>query len=149
MDSIQINTGEKRLMVNDDPSRVIVFNPQDITFVERLQSLYKELNSKQNEFEKRAKELDKVAELDEYDIPVNADAKLTYLRDLCSYMRGKIDDVFGAGTSQAAFGDTMNLEVFDQFFDGIMPYVEKVRAEKIEKYTTDASAKRRGRKGKK
>ena len=36
MDSIRIETRELRIQVNDDPNRVIAFNPNDVGFAQRI-----------------------------------------------------------------------------------------------------------------
>jgi hypothetical protein len=40
----------------------------------------------------------------------------------------------------------MTLEMFEQFFSGVTPFVQTARSEKIAQYTTTASAKRNRRK---
>jgi len=145
MDSIKINTGEKRICINDDPNKVIIFNPSDVTFAERFYSLIGELETKLQEYKKRGEILDNVTALDSNDIPINLDARLALLRETCEYMRSKIDILFGADTSQKAFGDAMVLEMFEQFFTGITPYIQSVRAEKIAKYSNPVAEKKRKR----
>jgi len=66
--------------------------------------------------------------------------------ELCNYLREKTDKIFGDGTSLKLFGEVRNLEVYQQFFDGILPFFKKARAEKVAKYTTESSAKRTRRK---
>ena len=61
--------------------------------------------------------------------------QLTLVRSACGFIRDRIDNVFGAGTSQNAFGDTLSLDVFSQFFDGIGPYIKTERSAKVNKYT--------------
>jgi len=41
----------------------------------------------------------------------------------------------GAGTSQIVFGESLNIDAVVQFFEGIRPYMQKARAEKVAKYT--------------
>jgi hypothetical protein len=146
MDSIRIDTGEKRIMVNDDPKRVIVFTPTDVIFAEKFYALIGEVEEKLADYKKRAEELDNDKETDSHDVPVNLLDRLSLLREACEYIRAQIDELFGAGTSQAAFGDAMTMGMFEQFFSGITPFIKQARSKKIERYTTDASAKRDKRK---
>lgn len=148
MDSLQINTGEKRIAINDDPERVIIFNPSDVVFAERFYNLIGEFESKLTEYQTRSKTIDANTELDANKIPVNAGEKLALLREACEYVRERIDHLFGKGTSQKAFGDTLNIDLFKQFFDGISPFIQRTRADKIAKYTTVTAIKKRGRKSK-
>lgn len=143
MDSIRIETGLKRICVNDDPNRVICFNPHDLNFTERFYSLIRTFEEKQGEYQQRAAELDDGrADVDEHGIPRNVGAGLAFLREVCEFLRGQIDYVFGPGTAQAAFEDAMTLEMFEQFFAGITPFVQTVRSEKLAQYTPAKRTKR-------
>lgn len=135
MSNININTGEIRLTINDDENRVIVFNPNDLEFVNNLYVLLADLENKEKEYKQKEAEIDKNTEVNPYGVPINLKEKLDLLKETCSYMREKIDTVFGEGTSQTVFGNVNTLDMFEQFFDGITPYIEKVRSAKINKYT--------------
>lgn len=135
--NININTGEVRLTVNSDPERVIRFNPQDVGFAERFYGLITEFEGKEKEYRERTGKLAESPELDGYGLPRNAGEGLRLLREICEYLKGKIDYVFGPGTSQAAFGEAVTLDMFEQFFEGITPLVQTARGEKIGKYTQD------------
>lgn len=144
--NIHINTGEKRVTINDDPTRVIVFNPTDVLFAERFYSLLGELKQKLNEFKERGAALSAESKKDEDGLPVNMQAQISLQVETCNYLSEKVDALFGKDTSQKAFGDVRNLEVFLQFFNGVLPFFETARAEKIAAYTSPASAKRNKRK---
>jgi hypothetical protein len=95
MDSIKIETGEKRIAIEDengkpDPDRVIVFNPSDVLFAERFEGMKRKALDKVREFEAQAIALEK-ASADTTDETINAenDKKVNVLRrELCTYMRG-------------------------------------------------------------
>ena len=140
MDSIRINTGEKRIAINDDPERVIVFNPGDIGFAERFYQLLQDFEAKQVEYQARAEDLDNQA-LDERGIPSKIGESLALLREVCEFLKERIDHLFGAGTSSKVFGETMTLDMFEQFFTGIVPFVQTARSGKVARY---APGKRRG-----
>lgn len=140
MDSIRIDTGEKRIAINDDPERVIIFNPEDIGFAERFYQLMQDFEAKQDEYQARADELDN-QELDERGIPSRIGESLALLREVCEFLEERIDHLFGPGTSQKVFGDALTLDMFEQFFTGIIPYVQTARSGKVAKY---APGKRRG-----
>lgn len=139
MDTLQITTGEKRIAINGDEARVIVFNPTDIIFAEKFYKLISEFETQLTIFQVQSEELDEVKKLDASGLPVNMSARITLMRETCEYIRGKIDYLFGEGTSQKAFGDVMNFEVINQFFDGMAPHIQTARAEKIAKYVTPAN----------
>jgi hypothetical protein len=146
LESLVITTGEKRLAINGDENRVIVFNPKDVLFAERFYNLIAEFKKALTEYKSRGADLDAENKTDEDKIPVNAGDRIALQVEICQFMREKVDYLFGAGTSQKAFGDAMEIEAFEQFFDGITPFIQSARAEKIAKYTSPASAKRNKRK---
>lgn len=135
MSNININTGEIKLTINDDKNRVIAFNPNDLEFVNNLYELLTDLENKEKEYKAKEAEIDKNTEVNSYGIPVNLKEKLELLKETCGYMRGKVDSVFGEGTSQTVFGNTNTLDMFEQFFEGVTPYIQKVRDQKLSKYT--------------
>jgi hypothetical protein len=135
MESIKIDTGTVRLAVNDDPNRVISFNPNDAAFAERFYALLRELEEAQAKYQQRAQEIDQDEAVDGYGIPVNAGERLAFQREVCEDFRAKIDAVFGKGTSQAAFGDDLVLDAFRQFFEGVMAYITTAREKKVARYT--------------
>lgn len=139
MESLHINTGEIRLCVNDDPDRVIAFNPTDISFAERFYGLLSEFEKKEKECRQKAEALQSNTETDSLGIPKSFGPALALLRETCGFLRQEIDKVFGLGTSQAAFGGANTLDMFEQFFDGITPFVQKAREKQVSKYTAPAS----------
>lgn len=135
MESIRYNDGMIRLMVNDDPDRVIVFDPEDVVFLDKVYGLIADIEKKKAEFVEAEKELAKDEEVDAYGIPVNMRQRLKLLLDICLFFREQIDLIFGEGTSQMVFGNSNTLDMFEQFFNGITPYIYKHRQEKLAKYT--------------
>lgn len=145
MDNIQIITGEKRVTINGDHDRVIVFNPTDALFAERFYALLSEMQKTLKDFKAKGEALT-TSERDEDGMPVNMQEHISLQKYLCDYLREKIDKVFGDGTSQKAFGEVRNLDVYLQFFDGILPFFQQARSERVAMYTTSTSAKRNRRK---
>ena len=133
-DSIRIDTGVKRVMINDDPKRVIEFNPKDVVFAEKFYRMVDDFRAMETDFVARANELEAVEEVDELGLPVNTAERLQLVREVCDWSKTKIDQIFGEGASEKAFGDAMNLEMFKQFFEGITPFIESARSEKVDKY---------------
>lgn len=134
MQTLRIQDSTIRLAVNGDEGRVVAFDPTSIEFVEKFYGLVGAFEKKEQEYKERSAELDKDASVDAYGIPVNAPERIALLRETCEFTRAQIDHVFGAGTSKAAFGDALSLEVFPQFFEGITPFVQKARQGKTDKY---------------
>lgn len=144
--TIQIDTGIVELAIVRDrkDAGTLSFNPTDTLFAERFYALLGELQQSLNDYKERGVELSKKG-ADEDGVPVNVQEHIALQIELCNYLREKTDKIFGEGTAQKLFGEVRNLEVYQQFFDGILPFFQQARAEKVVKYTTDASAKRNRR----
>lgn len=127
MEKVRYNDGEIRLMVNDDPDRVISFNPEDIGFINRYFELCDFIERKQEEYLKEAAEIDKLEKGRER-------RGFCLYQTMCEDIKGQIDYVFGEGTSKAFFGDSIRLDMFEQFLSGIVLYVQKARADKMRPY---------------
>ena len=128
--NINIDTGELRITINDDPDRVIVFNPEDHVFIESFYLLVEKLN----DYRKRMETLVDDAELDEYNIPKNTKERNALLSEASVYLRGKVDELFGENAAFNVFGETTSLDAFAQFIEGVTPFVKSVREEKTKKY---------------
>ena len=134
MNSLRIDTGTVRIMVNDDENRVIEFNPTDVLFVEKFYNLIKKFEEKEEDYRKQIEEITSNKEVDPYGLPINTEATLKIILEICNFLRSQIDQVFGEGTSEKAFGSNQTLNMFEQFFTGITPYIQEARAEKTSKY---------------
>lgn len=146
MDSLQITTGEKRIPIDRDGVRVgeLVIYPGDVVFAEKYYRLVSDFGTTFAEYEKRANELELDSTPNGNGLPANTGERLQLAREACVYVREKIDEVFGAGTSQMVFGDTMKVEIFAQFFEGINPFLKAARTEKLKPYLVkpDANGKK-------
>lgn len=130
MESLRIDTGIKRLLINDGPE-VLEFNPTDLLFAERFYAMYGRFGEKEKEFERRATKLNAANK----DNPENTfGEELSFLKETCEYLLGEIDGLFGAGTSKKLFGETYSLEAIGAFFQGVVPYIQSVRAQKVAQY---------------
>ena len=148
MDSLDLKTNSKKLAITRDGEQtgVLTFDPSDVIFAEKFYNLIAEFQAKSKEYEPRAAALDGNTATDTNGLPVNFGERIALLREVCEYIRGRIDHLFGIGTSQAAFGDVYDTELIVQFLDGLKPFFQSARVAKIEKYTSAASAKRNKRK---
>jgi len=131
--SITIDPGTVRLLINDDKERVISFNPKDINFVERFYRLVGHLETKVQEYELKYADLVRESDVTT-GIANNMPELIDLVLEVCKDLRGEIDLVFGEGTSQIAFGDTMNPDMFSQLIDGLIPYVQDTRTQIVQRY---------------
>ena len=141
--NINISSDEITLTINSDPNRIIKFNPKDVAFAERFYILLGELKEKLEEFKKRSEQLELVKENNDLGVPVNFSERLQIINEACNYMKVKIDTVFAPGTSKTVFGDSNQIEAFEQFLNGLLPYFEKARAPILAQYTNRKVSKKK------
>lgn len=134
MQNLNIDDGTIHLSINNDETRVISFNPKDSLFAEKFYRLIENFKVDLKKYEERAKEIDAVTEVDENQVPVNMQERFDLLKEVCNYFKSETDKVFGEGTSNKVFGDTVDLDMFTQFYDGISPFINKARTEAVKKY---------------
>ncbi|HHV51798.1 MAG TPA: hypothetical protein GXX54_08930 [Clostridiales bacterium] len=141
---MKINTGTIRIPIERDNVMVgeIEVNPEDVVFAEKFYGLINELKAKEQEYGERLKGLENSNEVDEYGFPKSAETLIKISREICEYMRKRIDDVFGLGTSDIVFGKANTLDMFSQFFNGLTPYVTNAREKKIGKYLGNRASRR-------
>lgn len=123
------------LTINDDPNRVIEFNPSDIGFVERFFALMDSVEEKEAEYRNRLEELKEDTSMNSYGVPKAVGKEIKLTAEICAYMREQIDTVFGSGTSQTVFGEINTVDMFAEFFSGIAPHISAARSEAVKKYT--------------
>jgi len=133
MENLKIDTGVKRVVINDGPE-FIEFNPSDLIFVEKFYHIMKLLEEKQTEYRVKYEGLSKDQALGSDGVPTNMPEAMALMREICIFMRAQIDKLIGEGTSQKVFGDALVLEAIIQFFNGLMPFVEPTREKKMNKY---------------
>ena len=141
--SLQIDTGVIRLAINSDESRIIAFNPNDALFAEKFYRMLGTLQERFAEYGEKANAVESKQEVDGNGIPLNTGERIALMKEVCTFAREQIDELFGAGTSQIVFEDALNIETIIQFFDGIKPFVQRARADKVAKYTNKTHQKRK------
>lgn len=143
---INIDKGATRIPIVRDGEDVgvIAFNANSIEFADGFYNLLKNFDGRMAEFEKKATKLDGVTKVDEFGFPINTKEKLQLIKETCEYMREEIDKLFGENTCDIVFGDSNTLDMFSQFFEGVIPYFEKSRSLKIAKYTKGKPTKATG-----
>lgn len=133
---LNITTGVS-IPVSRDGAEVgaIHFNPNDVAFAERVYDLIGEMDAAEQDYTRRAEELEADTMEGPYGLPANQRQRLALLREVCEAMHARIDEVFGDGTAQLCFGGALDLDAIWQFFDGIAPHLDAAHQERIKKYT--------------
>lgn len=129
-----------RIAINDDPARVIEFNPDDVGFVERFYALIDNVEAKENEIKEKLEEIRKDQTESPYGMPNSIRREVQLTAEMCRYMREQIDNVFGAGSSQTIFGDVNVPTMFGEFFTLIGPCISSARSGAVKKYTAKKKA---------
>ena len=125
-------TQDVEICINGDPNRVIRFNPNDSFLAEKFYRMQGTFKQKLREFEVKVKTFSN--RTDDNGIPDDIEKRIELVKDLCIFLRGEIDNFLGAGTSQIAFGDALDITAIESFVSGIVPYFGKARKEKVNKY---------------
>jgi len=138
-DVLRIDFGVKRLLINGGPD-FLEFNPTSISFAEKFYKLKLDLDEKNKEYSSRSEAINLKRESGSgQDMFPEV---LALSMEVCVYMREQIDILFGPGTSQTVFKDNNSLNMFEQFFSGITPYIEEVRKKKVSKYISTPRKKK-------
>ena len=126
MQSLQVRTGEISLQILDDEGTergIFKFNPDDVQSAKRIFFFFLEFDVKSKEFDKRIEAAE------------TTEDKVTILDEMVTYFEEVIDSCFGEGSSQVLFGNAKSLTMFDDFFEGILPYYQKASEKRMSKYT--------------
>ena len=129
--------GYKEFIINNDPNRVIRFNPSDVAIVERFKTSQAELEKLVQEFVENTPE-DVAAGLERLD---NA-------------IKKEIDNIFNQPVSDIVFGNqspmssVKGVPLFERFFDAILPVImdgikeeKKLSQQRVSKYVKAATGK--------
>lgn len=129
MDTLKIGSGAVRLkIVRDGVEGVISFNPLDVGFMERAYKLMEDAEGKEKEYHDKLLAAEKTGGIKE---------KIAVVKEYCIYMREQVDYCFGQGTSDTVFGDSLDVDMFADFLEGVAPYIRKAQGARIKKYLPD------------
>lgn len=135
MAGIRVNTGAKKIEVNDSGD-YIVLNFSDSSFADRFFEMVDRVQGKANASIPKAKEIEETTE-EGSEARIRATAKL--YREVHEEVASEVDGFFGSGTCKKVFGDIVpGVELYDDFFQQLMPYFEeygKERAQRMSKYS--------------
>jgi len=141
MQNLIIDDGFKSFMINDDPNKVIRFNPADFGIIERINKAYKEIQAVQNSFED--------FELNNDGTPVSQlESAANAVSKLSNTIKQQIDYIFDSPVSDVVFGNQSPVSMvkgkpfYERFLNAVKPEIQKcVKAEqlasqkRVEKYT--------------
>ena len=142
MQSIRFDDGFKEFMINDDPNKVIRFDPTDFSIIERFNTAMKNIEQSTQELTNDIEIDSKGEPADELDIAAEAVAKVN------KFIKDQIDYIFDSPVSDMVFGNKSPLAMvkgvplFERFILAAQAVIEKeLKAEmkasekRISKYT--------------
>jgi len=142
MQSIRFDDGYKEFMINDDPNKVIRFDPTDFAIIERFNNAMKNIEKATENLENDVNIDSKGEPLSELEEAAEAVAKVNKL------IKEQIDYIFDSPVSEMVFGNKSPLALvkgvplFERFIMAAKEVIEKeVKKEmeasqkRIEKYT--------------
>ena len=141
--TIKIDSGDLRIAITDRDEKVkgeITFNPNDTLFIQRLYVLQRDIKGKLEQFENENSQL-----LNEH-TDENFEKRFSLINDINNFIRERIDNTFGSGTSQIVFGDVVSydFDIYLQFIDGVIPFIQPVRAHKVNKHISPVKKPSKG-----
>lgn len=140
-DSIRVDTGAKRIEVNDD-GEYITLNFADQSFPMRFYEMMDDFEKKRPEYERRAQELDQDESLTQEE---RTRRGLGLNLEMHAYLKTQIDALFGPETCRKVFGDIVpGVDLYTEFLNQLTPYFEKYGKERQKKLEQKYSAARRG-----
>lgn len=132
MESLHIDTGAVTLSVNNDENRTITFYPTDVHFAEAFFDLVRDFMQHREDVSRQEEEIKESG-----GTAAERSAKeVELLRETYAFMRERIDNCFGDGTSEIVFGNHDSLGAYASFFRGVEPYVRKARTDELARYSS-------------
>lgn len=126
---LRIQTGTVHVPIVRDGKETgeLELNPRDVTFVEGFFDLVERYRCHIADYAEQEKALN--AE--------DARGLFKLMNGISATIRESIDQLFGEGTAEAAFGRANDPVAFEQFFDGIGQVLEALRADAVATYLNE------------
>lgn len=132
--NLTIHSGEIRVTVNQDPEREIAFHPSDLHFAEGFYDLLTGFETKRRAFVEEEEKMRSQMEAHGGASSEYMKKMLSRNREMLQYLHEQVDVLFGEGAGDKICGGVNSLEMYEQFFNGIAPYIQQQRSEKMRKY---------------
>lgn len=132
LSSLQIDLNTIKLLINQGPD-YIEFNADDILFIEGFYNLIEQFQLKQIQYQNMMDKIDP-EQTTPGGLPLSAGETIAAMKDICLFARAKIDEIFGMGSSQKLFGNSLAFAPIEQFFTGISPYIKARRSAHLQEF---------------
>ena len=143
MNRINVASEAVKITVND-AGEAITLNLQDQRFMHTVTALVSEFTENAQAYKAKCEEIAAMP----HDTKEEKFAQLTAVaavsNEICSMLKEKVDNVFGADTCKKVFGDIVpSIDAFADFFNQLSEIIAErssVRMEKLRQYTEKYSA---------
>lgn len=146
MESLKLKTKRVEVMIDDDPERIITFNPEDVHLRGRIYDLGKVVKRKEIEMKQRIAEIEQFEGEDELGLPLKDVAAKDLMIELADFFTTEIDTAFGEGTSKKLFVDGFDFDAMGTFLEFATSKFEAVGAKKIDDRLSKSVAKKKAMK---
>lgn len=146
MESLRLNTKRIEIMIDDDPKRVVKFNPDDVHLRARIYNLAKEAKRKQDDMQAQLTELETMEGEDSLGLPLKIETAMKLTVDIADFFMTEIDVAFGDGTSGVVFADGFDFESMVVFLEYVLSKFEKASGEKINQRLATSTGKKKAMK---
>ncbi len=123
---INIENSEIVKIEINDSGRYIELNPLDIEFPLKIEKTTNELERMLKKLEQEITLIDKKTDVVEGLMSRNTKEKLLKIRDYNKECGKVIDELFGEGTTEAAFGGKNYIGMYNDLFDSLTPIFKEV-----------------------
>jgi hypothetical protein len=124
MQNLSMNDGFKEFSINNDPNRVIRFNPSDFGIIDRINSAYAEIEKSTNIDTDVTLKNDGTAKDD-------LEKAAMIVQQVSNTIKGQIDYIFNSPVSDIVFGKQSPLSLvggmplYEQFLNVVIPVIKK------------------------
>lgn len=143
MDSIRVDSGIKKIEVNDD-GECISIPISDTAFYERFANILKYFDEKQKDIEQKVHEIS-----EKYSDNENTEKAFDEVKmysDLCRNVCSELDKLFGEGCCRKVFvgNEVPGIELIGDFFEQITPILQRFVQERNKKIELRYNRHRKG-----
>jgi hypothetical protein len=142
MQNLNFDDGFKEFTINNDPSKVIRFNPADFGIIERISTAYQKIQT--------STEVKEDIELNPDGSPMELVGKVAeVVKGIADTVKAQIDYIFNSPVSEVVFGNQSPLgmvkgvPMYERFLNAVVPLIKKeVESEmaasqkRVSKYTS-------------
>lgn len=152
MDKLRVDSGTKKIEVNDD-GEYIEIPMNDASFFDRYADILKYFDEKNDDIEKKANAISEKYPEKEDESEINVDMicdSVKLYAELCRDTCAQLDKLFGDGCCRKVFVGIENpsIELIGDFFEEITPFLQKYAQERNDKISLKYNNRRKGARSK-